>query len=41
MSAEEYASKELHEWREATMKKDIEVMIIGEQTFLTESALLM
>jgi hypothetical protein len=25
MSAEEYASKELHEWREATMKKDIEV----------------
>jgi hypothetical protein len=25
MSAEEYASKELHEWREATIKKDIEV----------------
>lgn len=26
MSAEEYASKELHEWREATMKKDIEAI---------------
>jgi hypothetical protein len=29
MSAEEYASKELHEWREATIKKDIEVRLLS------------
>jgi hypothetical protein len=40
MSAEEYASKELHEWREATIKKDIEVRtaikvpdLVGSRTF--------
>jgi hypothetical protein len=41
MSAEEYASKELHEWREATIKKDIEVRtairdpdLVGSRTFV-------